>query len=157
MADMLVKLYDLPDSDNCLMKLSRSGITVRRAYAREKGLVLSWIEETFSAKWNSECSIAFSMHPISCFIAHRERSILGFACYECTCRNFFGPIGVNESERGKRIGEALLIKSLQAMKALGYAYAIIGGAGPEDFYKRTVGAVAIEGSTPGFYSDVMNH
>ena len=28
---------------------------------------------------------------------------------------------------------------------------VFGGVGPEDFYRRTVGAVPIEGSTPGIY------
>jgi hypothetical protein len=40
---------------------------------------------------------------------------------------------------------------LQAMRAEGYAYAIIGGVGPAEFYAKTVGAVEIEGSTPGIY------
>ncbi len=37
----------------------------------------------------------------------------------------------------------------------GYAYAIIGGAGPTEFYTKAVGAVAIEGSTPGIYRGVL--
>jgi hypothetical protein len=36
---------------------------------------------------------------------------------------------------------------------MGYAYAIIGGAGPVDFYQKTVGAIEIEGSVPGIYRD----
>lgn len=58
--------------------------------------------------------------------------------------------------RGKGIGEALLIESLAAMRATGYAYAIIGGAGPTQFYARAVGAVEIPGSTPGIYAGMLS-
>jgi hypothetical protein len=46
-----------------------------------------------------------------------------------------------------------LTRSMPA--SAGYAYAIIGGAGPTAFYAKTVGAVAIEGSTPGIYRDPL--
>ena len=81
----------------------------------------------------------------------RDRELIGFACHDCTRRNFFGPSGVAESARGLGAGRALLLASLHAMREAGYAYAIIGGVGPEDFYRRTVGAVPIEGSPPGIY------
>jgi hypothetical protein len=41
------------------------------------------------------------------------------------------------------------------MAAQGYAYAIIGGAGPTGFYVKTVGAMPIDGSTPGIYRDKL--
>lgn len=52
-------------------------------------------------------------------------------------------------------GEALLVDALQAMAEQGYAYAIIGGAGPMQFYSKTVGAVKIEDSVPGIYRDIL--
>ncbi len=55
-------------------------------------------------------------------------------------KGFFGPTGVDESARGKGIGHALLLKTLLDMRDQGYGYAIIGGAGPVDFYQRSVGA-----------------
>ena len=60
-----------------------------------------------------------------------------------------------ESERGKRIGNALLLAALHAQKAQGYAYAIIGGVGPAAYYAKTVGAVLIEGSNPGIYAGLL--
>jgi hypothetical protein len=39
------------------------------------------------------------------------------------------------------------------MSAMGYAYAIVGGAGDVGFYARTAGATEIPGSTPGIYRD----
>jgi len=35
------------------------------------------------------------------------------------------------------------------MAADGYEYAVIGWAGPTEFYKKTVGAILIEESEPG--------
>ena len=37
------------------------------------------------------------------------------------------------------------------MRDDGYAYAIIGGVGPAEYYAKTVGATLIEGSSPGIY------
>src|SRR5262249_36582770 len=89
----------------------------------------------------------------SCFIATASGELRGFACYESTRRNFFGPMGVAAPARGEGIGSALLLGCLHAMAGLGYAYAIIGGVGPAEFYPRVVGATEIEGSTPGIYRD----
>ena len=95
--------------------------------------------------------MAFGNQPVSCFVATGGGEILGFCCYETTCRNFFGPMGVSESHRGRGIGKALTLSCLQAMAHMGYAYAIIGGVGPADFYRKVAGAAEIEGSSPGIY------
>jgi hypothetical protein len=102
-----------------------------------------------------ESGVAFGRSPVSCFIATAEGGLAGFACHECTCRDFFGPMGVAEPRRGAGIGRALFLSSLHAMASMGYAYAIIGGVGPAEFYAKTAGAVAIEGSTPGIYRDPL--
>ncbi|MEB0161092.1 hypothetical protein, partial [Pseudomonas sp. AH2 (2023)] len=44
---------------------------------------------------------------------------------------------------------ALFYHTLAAMKAHGYAYAVIGSAGPVDFYANAVGAIAITSSADG--------
>jgi hypothetical protein len=36
---------------------------------------------------------------------------------------------------------------------MGYAYAIIGGAGPTEFYAKECGATIIPNSVPGIYTD----
>ena len=89
------------------------------------------------------------------FIAVRGDAMLGFACFDVTCRNYFGPEGVAMGERGHGIGSALLLAALHAQRAQGYAYAIIGGVGPAEFYTKTVGAIAIPDSTPGIYSTFL--
>lgn len=155
MPDMLVKLYDLPDITETNNKMRDCGIEVRRAIAPEKHLVVGWVRSNFNPGWASECEVAFTNHPVSCYIAVENGKMTGFACYDATCRNFFGPTGVGAEARGKGIGAALLLKCLHAMEAEGYGYAIIGGAGPVEFYSRTVGATVIEGSIPGIYRNLL--
>ena len=93
--------------------------------------------------------------PVSCFIAVKDGALVGFACHEATAKGFFGPTGVDDSCRGKGIGQALLVRTLLDMREQGYAYAVIGGAGPTGFYERTVGATAIAGSVPGIYRGML--
>lgn len=156
MSDMLVKLYELPSVRAEEMEvLKNKGIRIRRALAPEKHLVVQWVRETFGHTWGNETDVAFSRQPISCFIAIREKQIIGFACYEATCRNYFGPTGVLESCRGLGLGKILLLKSLHALHQMGYAYAIIGGVGPADFYTKIAGAIEIPDSTPGIYGGIL--
>ena len=154
MPDMLVKLYELPDLAPALARTAGVGVTVRTAMAPEKGTVLRWTETHFPM-WTREVDAAYSRLPVTCLLAVREQDLLGFACYDAICPNFFGPTGVLESERGLGIGRALLLAALHAQKAQGFAYAIIGGVGPAEFYEKTVGARLIEGSTPGVYAGLL--
>jgi len=153
--DMLVKLYALPDSRDAYERLRKAEITMRQALAPEKHKVVAWVRQNFSEAWASEVDVAFSRQPVSCFIAIKQKNILGFACHDATCPNFFGPTGVDPNARKSGIGAALLLACLEAMKAQGYGYAIIGGVGPADFYAKTVGAIAIEGSEPGVYRGLL--
>ncbi len=155
MQDMLVRLYDLPESASRVRALHEAGIEVRRALAPERHVVVSWVRQHFGEGWASECAVSFARLPISCFRAQRGQEVLGFACYDATAKAFFGPTGVLERERNQGIGTALLLVALQAMAAEGYAYAIIGGAGPADFYAKAVSAVPIAGSTPGIYKNLL--
>jgi GNAT superfamily N-acetyltransferase len=153
--DMLVKLYDLPAAHDMVSRLGSDGISVRRALPPEKHKVLEWVRSQFSDAWASETDVAFSRQPVSCFIAIQNKALVGFACHDATCRNFFGPTGVDPAVRGKGIGAALLMVCLEAMRQQGFGYAIIGGVGPADFYAKTVGAVPIEGSQPGIYRGLL--
>jgi GNAT superfamily N-acetyltransferase len=153
--DMLVKLYDLPDSGPAFDRLRQAGITMRRALAPEKHKVTAWVRETFSEAWASEAEVAFSHQPVSCFIAVQQKKIVGFACHDATCPNFFGPTGVDPKAQKNGIGIALLFACLEDMRQQGFGYAIIGGVGPAEFYAKAVGAVAIEGSEPGIYRGLL--
>ena len=155
MADMLVRLLNLPEDRECIDRLKSAGITIRRVNNYERSLVGKFILDNFSAVWADEVEAAFSQQPVTCFVATHEKKIIGFAAYECTRRDFFGPMGVNPDLRGKGIGKALLLASLRAMLELGYAYAVIGGVGPTDFYASCAGAIPIPDSTPGVYTDML--
>ncbi len=111
--------------------------------------------DEYSQSWADEVSVAFGGKPVSLIIATENRSIVGFASYECTRRDFFGPMGVAESVRGRGVGKALLMASLWGLRELGYIYAIIGRAGPVKFYERTVWATVIPESDPGIYTDLL--
>ena len=99
--------------------------------------------------------MAFSRLPIACFLAVDSGTLLGFACYDATCKNFFGPTAVDSAYRGTGVGTALLLATLSAMAADGYAYAIIGGVGPVAYYKKAVNALEIAKSTPGVYRGML--
>jgi len=151
MPDMLVRLYDLPPLEPALASARKAGVSVRRAAAYEKSQVLDWVREVFP-HWVDEVDVSFGHRPIGCFLAVEAAAPLGFAVIDATAPNFFGPTGVAEARRGEGLGRLLLLVALHAQRAQGYGYAIIGGAGPVAFYEKAVGAVVIEGSTPGIYA-----
>jgi len=155
MIDMLVRLYDLPNSTPIYENVESQDIILRRPRAFERHIVAEWVGEHFSPKWVSEAKVSFSRQPITCFIATKDKKILGFACYDTTCKGFFGPTGVSEDARGTGIGKALLFKALEGLRDSGHAYGFIGGVGPKEFYAKAVGAVEIEGSDPGVYADLL--
>jgi GNAT superfamily N-acetyltransferase len=151
MADMLVKLYDLP----CEAPPLPSGITVRRALGPEKTPVVEWVASAFSRGWADECELAIARRPIACFIAHEGHALAGFCSYDATARGLLGPIGVAERYRGKGLGRCLVLAALKDMAAQGYAYAVVGWAGPQDFFARTAGAIPIPDSKPGLYRGLL--
>jgi len=155
MADLLVKLYDLPASAQAIEKLREDGVEIKRAIGPEKQAIVEWVEKKFSRSWASECDVALSVQPATCFLAIKDKQLIGFACYDSTLKGFFGPIGVDESLHKKGLGKALLIRTLEAMRDAGYGYAAIGWAGPVEFFRKTVGATVIEGSEPGVYKNLV--
>lgn len=155
MPDMLVKLYELPPLEPLIEQQADIGITIRRTIAPESHLVVSWVRQHFSEYWASECTAAYAQQPPSCFVAVKEGELIGFACYDTTVKNFFGPTGVSEAARGHGTGRALFMVTLHAMRWAGYAYAIIGSAGPTEFYEKAVGATIIPDSSPGIYRGML--
>ena len=154
MPDMLVKLYDLPEDAQTACPRDES-VQIRRAMAPDKFRVVEWVKERSGLSAAGECDVCFARPAVSCFIATRGKKILGYACYDATAPDFFGPTRVLDEEQGGGIGRALLLRSLAAMRAEGYAYAVIGGVGPQEFYKKCVGAMLIPDSVPGIYRDFL--
>lgn len=155
MPDLLANLLKLPPLEPLLNELSATGINIRRAQPFEITPVRNFVEANFSGAWADEVSVGFTHQPVTVYIATRDRRVIGFAGYECTRKAFFGPTGVAESERGHGVGKALLIAALWGLRELGYAYGIIGAAGPVKFYQETVAAIVIPDSEPGIYQDLL--
>jgi GNAT superfamily N-acetyltransferase len=151
MPDLLVNLLKLPEREG----LAEPGINIRRAQTFEVTPVREFIKNNFSSAWADEVLVGFANKPVTVFIATRAGRVIGFAGYECTRKAFFGPTGVAESERGRGIGKALLLKSLWGLRELGYVYGIIGAAGAVTFYQQAVGAIVIPDSEPGIYTDLL--
>jgi len=151
---MLVRLYDLPDASLYYRRAEGAGVAVRRADPWDHARYRRFVEGTFGELWAVEADLAYRQSPITAFVAEREGRIVGFAAYECTRRGYFGPTGVQPDERGRGIGGALLFRCLESMREMGYAYAIIGGVGPQDYYKKVCGAFVIPGSEVGVYGSL---
>jgi GNAT superfamily N-acetyltransferase len=177
--DLLVRLYALPPLAPRLAAIAPGGITVRRALASERDVVVGWARQHGSAGWASECEVAFARQPLGCFVAVEGapgaapassaptaassseapasayptalETLVGFACIEATAPGFFGPQAVRDDRRGRGIGAALLLTALHALAAEGHAYAIVGWASELEFYRKVAGAVPIAGSEPGIY------
>ncbi len=155
MFDMLVRLYDLPDVSESERELESRGVLVRRANPYERHIVCEWVGLHFSRKWVSETEAAFSRQPVSCFVATKDKEILGFACSDVTAKGYLGPMGVGEQARMGGLGRVLLVRALAHLRDTGYAYGIVGGVGPSEFYAKAVGAIPIPGSDPGIYRDIL--
>jgi hypothetical protein len=164
MADMLVKLYNLPPLQPVLATLEQLHIYIRPARIGEEKQIVPWIQQHFYHSWSNGVSYAINRSPCSFFIAVEKQPpqpnranlydlpperLLGFACYDTSNRGMFGPMGVQSSDEKRGIGTALLLTALHAMWTENYAYAIIGWAGPVDWYTRRVQATIIPDSEPG--------
>lgn len=156
MPDMLVNLLHLPPLEPLLSSLREQGVVIRRAHSFEITPIRDFILTHFDTGWADEIIPCYSRQPVTLYIAIRAGKIVGFGAYEATRRNFFGPTGVAESERGAGIGKALLLACLWGMRDMGYAYGIIGGVGPADFYTKAVSAQIIPDSVPGIYADMLD-
>ena len=135
----------------------QNGIRIKKALAPDRSKIIAFSRICAEDDYSDEVRAAFSNNPVTCYIATRERGLIGFACYEATAKNFFGPMAVLESERKKGVGKALLLKALESMRELGYAYAIIGWPTKSavDFYKKCVNAILIGEKSSGVYKRMI--
>ena len=153
MPDMLIKLFDLDDDWSFIAAQKEQGITIHKPIGPEKHLLVDWVADHFSPGWAAEADIATTNTPRSCFTAVKASKFIGFAGYDATALGYFGPIGVEKSERGKGTGQALLRACLLDMKLKGYGYAIVGDVKDPEYYQKVVGAIEILDSSPGIYKN----
>lgn len=150
--DMIVGLYNLPEINTA------DNIKIKRAFVGDKETILKFVEDNFQRNWVYEVEHSLMQEVSKCFIATENGKVIGFACYDASARGFFGPIGVVPNRRNEKIGNALLIRTLHAMREFGYGYAIIGWVSEaEMFYRKTVGAEYIKGGNPenSVYSNLV--
>ena len=141
---MLVRLYDLPDDAELGRQLARQGTQIRRAMAYEKDVVGRWVEGAFGERasgWRNECEVAFARSPLACHIAVRDAAMVGFACYDSTCKNFLGPIGVAADCRGAGIGKLFAMSRNTDFNHLACAY-FAGEFGRNNVYSLPVAVEA---------------
>ncbi len=152
--DMLIKLYATRFGEAAIRPESvvGSALELRKPIGPEHAAVARWVATRFGSGWASEVQVALSNRPVSVWIATQQTELLGFVCYDATARGFVGPIGVADSARGLGLGSTLLHACLQDMRSAGYGYAIAGGVGAPEFFRRAAGAVDIPDSTPGLYA-----
>jgi len=131
-------------------RLRDAGFVVRRAHVVDKKAILEFVGSNFTGEgaWVAECEAALHNSPPSCFLATKGTEIVGFACYDATAKDYFGPLGVHPDYRGLHLGVELLLVSLDAMKHQGYGYAIIGWPSDPKFYAQHAGAIEIPGTEP---------
>ena len=141
--DMIVNLYALPEA-----KPMPDGVAIERAFAGDMRLILTALR-ALAPNWADEAAVALHQQPPTLFMAYLDGKPVGFACYDATAKGYFGPIGLRKAARGRHVGEALLLRTLEAMREAGYGYAVIGWAGDAaPFYQKTVNARFIEGGEP---------
>ena len=69
---------------------------IRRPIGPEKEAILEWIKTNFQDRWSYECETAFFNVPKTMYIAIQQGEkpqLLGFACWDATCRGFFWTTG----------------------------------------------------------------
>ena len=54
MINMLVRLYDLPDSTDIYRRVEEARVILRRPNGYERHILAHWVGEHFSPKWVSE-------------------------------------------------------------------------------------------------------
>ena len=157
MADMLVKLYPLPAAPGLEEALRTKGIVIKKALAPDMSKIIAFTEENGHPGWADEIRVCFAQQPVSCYIAVKDKQLIGFGCYEATARGFFGPTLVKESERRQGVGKALLLKCLFSLRELGYAYAFIGWPAKNaiHFYEEATGGMMIPDEGHGVYSRMV--
>lgn len=117
-----------------------SNLVTKRLAAADWARFSLWMGEMWGSAWQDEVEMTLRRSPISCFVALEDDGFIGFAAYDTNRRGWFGPMGTSPRSRGKGVGELLLRKCLDDFGARGMTACVIAWAGPDDFYRRTVGA-----------------
>ncbi|MBE5105161.1 GNAT family N-acetyltransferase [Bacillus thuringiensis] len=117
---------------------------VRSASSSDFEKLARFVRDEFGERWLHSIDYGFRTYKenLPIYIAEQEEAIVGFACYDVVRgkKGLFGPMGTAKQNRVKGVGKELLQHCLYNMKQDGYEYAIIGQAGPIEFYEKSCNA-----------------
>lgn len=149
--DLLVKLYEINDDPAIMQRMIDQDIQIKRVMPMDTTKVYEFIRDNFAATWADECLP--SIMNGDCYVAVKERELLGFFAVDTPAKGFTGPIGVLPSARRMGISRALGLTGMKAMKAKGYKYAVSGRVHPwfQAVEKSIVGVVPIPGCADSYY------
>jgi hypothetical protein len=124
---------------------NNSELTIRRAEKNDEEKVLGFTSCNFGEPWVETLKFGFKQKEIPIFLAWKGADLIGFSSYDVyrNQKGIYGPMGVVKTARKTGAGSMLLHKALQDMKDKGYAYIILGEAGPIEYYEKECGAVVV--------------
>lgn len=126
--DLLIKLYEINDDPAILQRMTDQGIQIKRVMPMNTTKVYNFIKDNFAAAWADECMP--SIINGDCYVAVKDKQLLGFFAIETPARGFTGPMGVLPSARRMGISSALWLVGIKAMRGKGYKYAVSGRVHP---------------------------
>jgi predicted N-acetyltransferase YhbS len=115
---------------------------LRRSDNKDREALLDWIGRAFAPVWAHEVARALDGPRRAVHAAWCDGVPVAFAAADGNNQGlgWFGPAGTDPAHRGKRLGEALLLRCLDDVRGLPEA-GVIAWIGPKEFYRKTVGAV----------------
>lgn len=118
---------------------------IERAQGIDEEAVLKFAAENFGEAWTETLRNGFRKNGIPIFLAWMGGKLIGFSSYDVyrNQKGIYGPMGIVKSERKNKVGRALLHEALADMKRKGYAYTVLGEAGPIEYYEKECGAMLI--------------
>jgi N-acetylglutamate synthase-like GNAT family acetyltransferase len=138
--DLVVKLQEYN-----YLNITIRNRSIQKATINDQDELLEFIKKEFGNGWLDSIKNGFLQNDVPIYLAKYENKIEGFACYDVynNQKGVFGPMGIAMDLRENGIGKALLHSCLHDMNMKGYYYAVIGEAGPIEFYEKNCGAILI--------------
>ncbi|WP_421378925.1 GNAT family N-acetyltransferase [Bacillus salacetis] len=143
--DLLVSMNTYSNKE-----IPNPGVTIKRAAAGDEQRLVDFAAEHFGEGWTKTLKNGFHQEEIPIFLAWKSEKLIGFSSYDIYLnqKGIYGPMGVIKEERKNRLGSILLHEALSDMKRKGYAYIVLGEAGPIEYYEKECGAMLIPFSSP---------
>lgn len=148
--DMIINLYIKE------MWRNNFNVSIRSIFPSDKDKIMSFMSEKFPDEHGWKMEVERGWYNGTLLVAVQNKKIIGFVCYDCTGKGYLGPLGVDPEYRKQGIGRELLYACLDAMKTMGYGYAIVGwvsdhrDGSPTNFYIKTANAKYIPFSDPHY-------